>query len=153
MSIFSRREFLQVAVATAAMTGAGSLGMTRLAAQQRLTEADLLGFEPLGNVSLVHLTDIHAQIKPILFREPSVNLGIGEVNGLPPHITGEDFLKAYNIEPGTPHAYALTTVDFVSLAQSYGKLGGLDRIATVLKSIRAERGAENTLFLDGGDTW
>jgi len=153
VSIFSRREFLQVAVATAAMTGAGSLGMTRLAAQQRLTEADLLGFEPLGNVSLVHLTDIHAQIKPILFREPSVNLGIGEVSGLPPHITGEDFLKAYNIEPGTPHAYALTNVDFVSLAQSYGKLGGLDRIATVLKSIRAERGAENTLFLDGGDTW
>ncbi len=153
MSIFSRREFLQVAVATAALTGGGGpLGLTRVAAQQAITEADLLGFENHGNVTLVHLTDIHAQLMPVYFREPSVNLGVGDVNGLPPHITGEDFLKMYNLTPGSPEAYALSSVDFAALAASYGKLGGIDRIATVLKAIRAER-PDNTLFLDGGDTW
>lgn len=88
-----------MAVATAAIAGGGTLGMTRLAAQQRIGEAELLGFEPMGNLSLVHITDIHAQIKPLYFREPSVNLGVGEARGLPPHITGQAFLKAYGIEP------------------------------------------------------
>ncbi|MFN0263061.1 thiosulfohydrolase SoxB [Tepidamorphus sp. 3E244] len=151
--MFSRREFLQVALATTAIVGGGSLSMSRLAAQQSLTEADLLGFEPLGNVSLIHITDCHAQIKPIYFREPSINLGVGEAAGLPPHITGEAFLKAYDIAPGSSHAYALTSVDFVDLAREYGKVGGMDRVATVVKSIREERGADNTLLLDGGDTW
>jgi len=141
------------AVATAALTGGSGFGRWgRLAAQQALTQDDILGFSPLGNVTLVHLTDIHAQLMPVYFREPSINLGVGEVNGLPPHVTGADFLKMYNIEPGSPEAYALTSVDFDALSKAYGRMGGIDRIATVLKSIRAEREA-NTLFLDGGDTW
>ena len=89
---------------------------------------------------------------PVWFREPSTNLGVGEVAGLPPHVTGQDFLKLYNLDPGSPEAYALTSTDFDALARTYGRMGGADRISTVLKSIRAEREA-NTLFLDGGDTW
>ncbi|GGE79456.1 thiosulfohydrolase SoxB [Stappia taiwanensis] len=151
--MISRREFLMAAVATAAMTsGTGFGGLGRLAAQQALREEDLLAFRPLGNVTLVHLTDIHAQLMPVYFREPSVNLGVGAVKGLPPHVTGADFLKMYNLEPGSPEAYALTSVDFEGLSRAYGRMGGIDRIATVLKSIRADRDA-NTLFLDGGDTW
>ncbi len=152
--MFSRREFLQAAVATGAILGTAGGGSWRaLAAQQALmSQDDLLKFPTMGNVSLVHVTDIHAQLKPIYFREPSVNLGVGEVKGKPPHVTGRDFLELYKIAPGTPDAYALTSDDYVALAQVYGHMGGIDRIATVLNSIRADR-ADNTLFLDGGDTW
>jgi len=152
--MFSRREFLQAAVATGAILGTAGGGSWRaLAAQQALmSQGDLLKFPTMGNVSLVHVTDIHAQLKPIYFREPSVNLGVGEVKGKPPHVTGRDFLELYKIAPGTPDAYALTSDDYVALAQVYGHMGGIDRIATVLNSIRADR-ADNTLFLDGGDTW
>ena len=129
--MFTRRDFLTVAAATAILTGTkGRLG--RLAAAQSLTQQDLLAVEPLGQVTLLHLTDIHAQLKPILFREPSVNLGVGESAGLPPHITGEAFLKRYDIDPGSPRAYALTDQDFVALARQYGQVGGLDRIATLV---------------------
>jgi len=147
--MLSRRDFLQVAAATAAILPAG---WTSALAQQRLTQADLLRFEPLGNVTLVHIADIHAQLRPVYFREPSINLGTGDVKGLVPHITGKALLNYYRIPAGTPEAYALAYPDFVALAKGYGKLGGLDRIATVLKSIRAERG-DRVLFLDGGDTW
>jgi sulfur-oxidizing protein SoxB len=152
--MFSRREFLMAATATSALLGSGMAGSwSRLMAQQALTEDQLLEMDPKGKLTLVHITDIHAQLKPIYFREPSINLGIGDVNGKPPHVTGADFLKLYNIEAGSPDAYALTSEDFVSLARSYGKMGGMDRVATVIKRIRAERGADNVLLLDGGDTW
>jgi sulfur-oxidizing protein SoxB len=147
--MISRREFLQVAAATAALAPAG---WSRSFAQQRLTQADLLRFEPLGNVTLVHLTDIHAQLMPVLFREPSTNIGVGEARGKVPHITGREFLDLYKIPAGSAGAYALTSEDFAALAKSYGRLGGLDRIATALKAIRAER-SDRTVFLDGGDTW
>ena len=147
--MISRREFLQVAAATAALSPGG---WSRAFAQQRLTQADLLQFEAVGNVTLVHLTDIHAQLMPVLFREPTINLGVGDARGQVPHVTGRDFLDLYKIPAGSAAAYALTSEDFSALAKSYGRLGGLDRIATVLKAIRAERG-DRTLFLDGGDTW
>ncbi|WP_439604813.1 thiosulfohydrolase SoxB, partial [Shinella sp.] len=141
------------AVAASAISGA-SLGgrWTRVSAQQGLTEEALLGFEPLGNVTLVHVTDIHAQLVPIWFREPSTNIGVGAFSGLVPHVSGADFLKLYDIAPGSPDAYALTSEDFVSLARTYGRMGGLDRVATIVRRIRAER-ADNMLLLDGGDTW
>ncbi len=149
--MFSRRDFLTVAAATAILTGGkGQLG--RLAAQQRISQDDLLNFEPLGQVTLLHVTDVHAQLKPIYFREPSINLGVGEVTGLPPHVTGADFLARYGLEPGSLGAYTLTDQDFVALARDYGQVGGMDRLATLIKAIRAER-PDNTLFLDGGDTW
>lgn len=145
----SRRDFLQIAAATAALV---PTGWTRAFAQQRLTQDDLLAFEPMGNVTLVHLTDIHAQLQPVLFREPSTNLGVGEARGQVPHVTGRAFLDLYGIPGAAPLAYALTPEDYVALARSYGRMGGLDRIATVLDAIRAERG-DKVLFLDGGDTW
>ncbi len=152
--MISRREFLQAAVAAGAIVGtAGAGSWQALAARQALmSQDDLLKFPTMGNVTLVHLTDIHAQLMPIYFREPSINVGVGEAKGQPPHLTGKDFLEMYKIAPETPDAYALSSVDYSALASEYGRMGGIDRIATVLNSIRAEREA-NTLFLDGGDTW
>jgi sulfur-oxidizing protein SoxB len=147
--MFSRRDFLQVAAATAAIVPGG---WSQAFAQQRLTQDELLRFDPLGNVTLVHIADIHAQLMPLLFREPSANLGVGEAKGLVPHITGRAFLDLYNIKPGSAAAYALASDDFTALAKSCGRIGGLDRIATILKTIRAERG-DRVVFLDGGDTW
>src|SRR5471032_3138957 len=148
--MISRREFLQVAAATAAIVPGSR---TRAFAQQRLTQDQLLRLgAPVGNVTLVHLTDLHAQLKPVLYREPSVNIGDGDARGQLPHVTGQAFLDLFKIPAGYASAYAFTAEDFAALAQTYGKLGGLDRIATVLKTIRAER-PDRTLFLDGGDTW
>ena len=147
-----RRDFLQATVAAAALFGASGLGnWARLAAQQALTQDDLLAFEPLGNVTLIHITDLHAQLKPLWFREPEVNLGVGAAKGLVPHLTGKALLDAYGIETGSPWAYALGHQDFVALARAYGRMGGLDRVATVVKAIRAER--PEAILLDGGDTW
>ena len=147
--MISRRDFLQATVATSAIYGAG--GFTRAAAQQSLSQDKLFEFKTTGNVTLIHITDIHGQLKPVYFREPEVNLGIGIVNGLPPHVTGKDFLKLFDMTPGTSEAYALTYNDFSALAKTYGRMGGLDRVATVLNSIRSER--PDALLLDGGDTW
>ncbi len=151
--MISRREFVQAALAASAIVGSvgGSLG--RLAAQEKLSEADLLKFDPLGNVTLIHLTDIHAMLVPVNFREPTVNIGVGDAKGQVPHITGGDFLKRFDIKPGTAAAYALSDQDYAALAKSYGRMGGLDRIATLVKGIRAERGDSKCLLLDGGDTW
>ncbi|MEO1490622.1 MAG: thiosulfohydrolase SoxB [Pseudomonadota bacterium] len=150
--MISRRDFLQATVAASAIVGASGVGQWgRLAAQQRLTQDQLLQFDPLGSVTLIHITDIHAQMKPIWFREPEINLGMGEVSGLPPHVTGADFLKLFDIATGTPEAYALTYQDFAALGRGYGRMGGMDRVATVVGAIRAER--PEALLLDGGDTW
>ncbi len=151
--MISRREFLQASVATSAILGTGGLaGVTRAFAQQAIGEEQLLGFEAYGNVTLIHVTDMHAQIKPVYFREPSINLGVGEATGLPPHVTGADFLNLYNLRPGSPEAYALSSQDFEALARQYGRMGGIDRAAAVIKRIRTER-PDRTLLLDGGDTW
>lgn len=151
--MFSRRELLMAGAALSAIAGSGLSGRwSQAVAQQALTEDGLLDFQSTGNVTIIHVTDLHAQLVPVYFREPSINLGVGDVAGLPPHVTGADFLKLYNIEPGTPEAYAMTSDDYVALARSYGKMGGLDRIATIVRRIRAERG-DKVLLLDGGDTW
>jgi S-sulfosulfanyl-L-cysteine sulfohydrolase len=148
----SRRDFLQIAMATTAMYGASSYGnWGRLSAQQLLTQDKLLEFETFGNVSLIHVTDIHGQLKPIYFREPEINTGVGTNKGLAPHVTGADFRKLYGVEDGSASAYALTHDDFSSLARGYGRVGGLDRISTIVNSIRSDR--PDALLLDGGDTW
>ncbi|HHB80677.1 MAG TPA: thiosulfohydrolase SoxB, partial [Aliiroseovarius sp.] len=150
--MISRRDFLQVSMAASAMYGASGFGnWARLAAQQRLTQDELLKFDTFGNVSLIHITDIHAQMAPIYFREPEINIGVGDNRGQVPHVTGADFRKLYGIDDGSPSAYALTYDDFSALAQTYGKVGGLDRVSTVINAIRADR--PDALLLDGGDTW
>ena len=148
----SRREFLQMAAVSASYFAA-TPNFARAAAQQRLTQDDLLKFESKGQVTLLHLTDIHGQLKPIYFRPPSENYGVGNFEGVPPHLVGETFLNHFSIPAGSAYAYAHTMVDYLSLAKSYGKLGGLDRTATLIKAIRAERGDNKVLLLDGGDTW
>jgi S-sulfosulfanyl-L-cysteine sulfohydrolase len=141
---------LQVSAAIAAlMTGSG---LTRAFAQQRVTEAELFKFDAIGNVTLLHVADIHGQLMPVYFREPSVNLGVGEARSSPPHITGRAFLNRFGIPEKTAAAYAMTSEEFSSLAKSYGRIGGLDRLATAVKRVRAERG-DRVLLLDGGDTW
>lgn len=150
--MISRRHFVQASLAATAIYGASGFGnWARLAAQQSLTQNDLLDMETTGNVTLIHITDIHAQTQPIWFREPEINLGVGSVKGKPPHVTGADFRKMYNINTGTALDYALTYDDFVALGQAYGKMGGFDRVSTVVKSIKADR--PDALVLDGGDTW
>jgi sulfur-oxidizing protein SoxB len=149
--MITRREILQVSAATAALTAGGG-GFTRAMAQQRLSEAELLKFDALGNVTLLHVADIHGQLLPVYFREPSINLGVGAARGQPPHLIGTEFLKRFGIPAKSAAAYALTAEDFSALAKSYGRIGGLDRLATVVKRVRAERG-DKVLLLDGGDTW
>ncbi len=139
-------------MAASAMVGASGFGnWARLAAQQSLTQDQLLQFDTFGNVSLIHVTDIHAQLMPIYFREPSVNIGVGDNRGQVPHVTGADFRRLYGIDDGSPSHYALSSGDFSALAKAYGKVGGLDRVATVVNAIRADR--PDALLLDGGDTW
>ena len=150
--MISRRHFLQASIASSFIFN--SLGINNSAkvmAQQKISEKNLLDFKSFGNVSIMHITDIHGQLKPLYFREPDINLGVGNVLGKPPHITGKEFLKYFNIPLKSADAYSLSSEGFSNLAKTYGKMGGLDRIATVVKSIRSER--PNALLLDGGDTW
>ena len=150
--MISRRDFLQTSMAAAALYGGSGFGnWGRLAAQQSLTQSKLLEFDTFGNVSLIHVTDIHAQLKPIYFREPEINIGVGASRGQVPHVTGADFRKLYGIDDGSASAYALSHNDFSALAKGYGRVGGLDRVATVVNHIRSER--PDALLLDGGDTW
>jgi len=150
--MISRRDFLQASMAASAIYGSSAFGnWARLAAGQRLTQDELLKFETYGNVSLIHVTDIHGQLKPIYFREPEINIGVGANRGKVPHVTGAAFRKLYGIKAGSAQAYALTYDDFTALARAYGRMGGLDRVATVINAIRADR--PDALLLDGGDTW
>ena len=142
----SRREFVQV---LAAASAAGlSLGSNMTRAQSASSLYDLPKF---GNVHLMHFTDCHAQLKPIYFREPSVNLWFGEQLGKAPHLVGDALLKHYGIKPGTREAHAFSYLDFDKAAAQYGKVGGFAHLATLVKQIRATR--PGALLLDGGDTW
>ena len=143
---------MQASLATSFIFGSSGLqNSTRLLAQQKLSEQDLLDFDDFGNVTLIHITDVHGQLKPLYFREPDINIGVGNVKGLPPHLTGKEFLSHFNVKAGSADAYSLSSEGFNSLAKSYGKMGGLDRVATVINSIRASR--PDSILLDGGDTW
>ncbi|MEL6125241.1 MAG: thiosulfohydrolase SoxB, partial [Pseudomonadota bacterium] len=150
--MMSRRDFLQVGMAASTLLGTSGFGTwARVAAQQSLTQDQLLEFDTFGNVSLIHVTDIHGQLNPVYFREPSINIGVGDNKGAVPHLTGAAFRKLYGIADGSPSHYALSAGDFSSLARGYGRVGGLDRVATVIKAIRADR--PDAILLDGGDTW
>jgi sulfur-oxidizing protein SoxB len=144
-----RREFLQVLAAGAA---AGMpLASRDVLAQQPDAAQRLYDVPSFGNVHLLHFTDCHAQLKPIYFREPSVNLGVADAAGKPPHLVGEHLLKHFGIAPGTVEAHAFTSLDFEAGARTYGKVGGFAHLATLVKRLRASR--PGALLLDGGDTW
>ena len=143
-----RREFLQ-AIAAASVAG------LPVDASHAAEEADggrfYAALEPFGNVALLHVTDCHAQLLPMRFREPSVNLGVGDARGKPPHVVGEALLRQFGIAPGTRDAHAFTYLDFERAARAYGAMGGFAHLATLIKRLRGER--KGALLLDGGDTW
>ena len=141
----SRRDLLKLLAVAA---GAGL-------APQSLQAADgperPMAFEPLGNVTLLHITDAHATLRPVYYREPDSIIGVGAERGRPPFLTGAELLRAYHLSPGTVEAYAFTYLDFAALAARYGRMGGYAHLATLVKRVRDERGGR-TLLLDGGDT-
>lgn len=144
---FNRREFLQaLAIASAGgMSLQSNFSLAQSAAQKFY---DLPRF---GNVHFLHFTDCHAQLMPIYFREPNVNLGIGNQEGKAPHLVGEYLLKTYGIKPDTRDAHAFTYLDFAAAAKTYGKVGGFAHLSTLIKQMKANR--PGALLLDGGDTW
>jgi sulfur-oxidizing protein SoxB len=142
-----RREFLHLLAAGAA---AGLPLDSRAQLEQRGAFYDV-ALKPFGNVSLLHVTDVHAQLRPVRFREPSVNLGIGEASGKPPHLVGEALLRHFGIKPGTREAHAFTYLDFERASRTFGTVGGYAHLATLVKQLRASR--PRALLLDGGDCW
>jgi sulfur-oxidizing protein SoxB len=144
----SKRDFLQV-LGAASVAG---MGLSRWADADAATAADALYEVPhFGNVSLLHMTDCHAQLNPVHYREPSVNLGVGSMRGQLPHLVGEQLLKAAKVPAGSAEAHALTYLDFEAAARRYGKVGGFAHLATLVKRLKASR--PGALLLDGGDTW
>jgi sulfur-oxidizing protein SoxB len=144
----SKREFLQVLGAASA---AGMALGRHADADAATAQKGLYDLKPFGNVSFLHMTDCHAQLKPIYFREPSVNLGLGSMRGQLPHLVGESLLKLAGVRPGTPLAHGYTYLDFEKAARRYGKVGGFAHLATLVKQLKSSR--PGALLLDGGDTW
>lgn len=143
----TRRDFLKlIAIATGGLAANSRHALAAALAPERLLE-----FQALGNVTLLHMTDSHATLLPVYYREPDTLLGVGPEIGKPPYLTGEAFLRYYGIEPGTAEAYAVTHLGFPELAARYGKMGGYAHITTLVKQVLAERPGK-TLLLDGGDT-
>jgi sulfur-oxidizing protein SoxB len=144
---FSRREFLQAL----AVASAGGMSLQSNFSHAQSAAQKFYDLPKFGNVHFLHFTDCHAQLLPIYFREPNVNLGIGAQEGKPPHLVGEYLLKFYGVKPGTRDAHAFTYLDYASAAKTYGKVGGFAHLASLVKQIKANR--PGALLLDGGDTW
>ena len=109
--------------------------------------------ERFGNARILHMTDVHAQLRPVFFREPSVNLGVGAMRGNPPHLVGKAFLDRFGIRPDSADAYAFTCIEFEKAAGRFGKLGGFAHLKTLVDRLRSDVGAGRSLLLDGGDLW
>ena len=143
----NRRDFLQV-LSVAAASGM-MLRPEYVSAQVAANQ--FYDLPPFGNVHLLHFTDCHAQLKPIYFREPNVNLGFSGQFGRAPHLVGEHLLKAFKIKPGSRDAYAFTHLNFQAAARNYGRVGGFAHLSTLVKKMKSSR--PGALLLDGGDTW
>ncbi len=144
----SKREFAQV-LGAASVAG---MGLGRYASADAATaQRGLYDIAPFGNVSFLHMTDCHAQLQPLYFREPSVNLGVGSMQGQLPHLVGEALLQRAGVRPGTALAHGYSMVNFEQAARRYGRVGGFAHLATLVKQLKASR--PGALLLDGGDTW
>jgi sulfur-oxidizing protein SoxB len=141
-----RRDFLKLTGATA-LSG----GLSRIA--RSADSASVYDLDRFGNARILHMTDTHAQLLPVYFREPSVNLGIGAMRGQPPHLVGRAFLDRFGIRPDSADAYAFSCLDFEKSAARFGKLGGFSHLKTLVERLRSDVGAGRTLLLDGGDLW
>ena len=147
----SRRDFMHIVSALG--LGAGLSGCSNDKAASDVTLADIYGFEAKGNVTLLHMCDLHAHIKPLYWREPSTLISAPNLVGTPGFLCGESFAKHYGLEPSSLDAYFDTHMDFDALARKFGKMGGIAHIKTLLEDVRTKRGKDNVLFLDSGDTW
>ena len=143
----NRREFAQLL----GIAAAGGMLLGSRGAMAAPSPGALYDLPRFGNVHFLHFTDCHAQLMPVHFREPSVNIGLGPAAGRMPHLVGEALLKASGVAPHTPQAHAFTALDFERAARTYGKVGGFAHLATLVKKMKAER--PGALLLDGGDTW
>ena len=143
----SRREFLEVL----AVAGASGMALDTPRALAASSDAGFYDLPKFGNVSLMHFTDCHAQLLPSYFREPDTNIGVGAAHGKPPHLVGEELLKAFRIPSGSRLAHAFTYLDFTQAARTYGKVGGFAHLAALVKRVRTDR--PGALLLDGGDSW
>jgi sulfur-oxidizing protein SoxB len=143
-----RRDFLRLLAVAAGSAAAGSC-----AGRRPLSADDLYASPAFGNVRLLHITDTHAQLLPVYFREPNVNLGLGDARGRPPHLVGEALLREAGIDAGGLRAHAFTYLDFEEAARRYGQVGGFAHLSTLVRRLRAEVGDGQSLLLDGGDTW
>ncbi|WP_018139213.1 MULTISPECIES: thiosulfohydrolase SoxB [unclassified Thioalkalivibrio] len=146
----TRREFLQ-AMAVASAAGFSMNAWAGEKGSWKPLSSEMYDIPKFGNVSFMHYTDCHAQLKPIYFREPNVNIGVGDMKGKPPVLVGNELLEWFGIKPGTPMAHAITHLDYVDAAEKYGRMGGFSHLSTLVKKLRADR--PNSLMLDGGDTW
>jgi sulfur-oxidizing protein SoxB len=141
-----RRDFLQ-------LTSAAALSPALPRFARAADNAGVYDLDRFGNARILHLTDTHAQLSPLYFREPSVNLGIGAMQGNPPHLVGRAFLDRFGIRPDSADAYAFTFLDFEKSAARFGKLGGFAHLKTLIDRLRSEVGDARSLLLDGGDSW
>lgn len=146
----SRREFMQI-LAVAGAAGLALPGCSILGSKHKRAPKDFYDIPKYGNVSFLHFTDCHAQLLPVWFREPNINIGVASMNGRVPHLAGHNLLNRFKIEPNTALAYAHTYLDYVEAANTYGKVGGFAHLATLVKQLRSSR--PQSLLLDGGDTW
>lgn len=142
----SRREFMRI-MGLAGVAGFGSRSIWSREASDPYEAA------PFGQVRLLHFTDCHAQLLPVHFREPNVNLGIGASARKPPHLVGEVFLQHFGVPTGTANAHAFSYLGFEEAARRYGKVGGFAHLSTLVQRLKNEVGDGNSLLLDGGDTW
>ena len=141
-----RRDLLKFA-STAVLTGA----LPRIG--RAAETASVYDLERFGNARILHMTDTHAQLLPVYFREPSVNLGIGAMQGRPPHLVGRAFLDRFGVKPDSANAYAFTCLDFEKSATRFGRLGGFAHLKTLIDRLRNDVGPGNAMLLDGGDLW
>lgn len=144
----SRREFVKLM----GLAGAAGMMPASVFARQK-APSDLYEVPTFGNVRLLHFTDCHAQLLPVYFREPNVNIGVASARGKPPHLVGDYLLKHFQIQPNTIEAHAFTFLNFDEGAQTYGKVGGFAHLATLVRKLRDQAGPGNSLLMDGGDTW
>jgi sulfur-oxidizing protein SoxB len=141
-----RREFLK-------LTGAAALSPALPRLARGADNAGVYDLERFGNARILHMTDTHAQLLPLYFREPSANLGIGAMAGNPPHLVGRAFLDRFGIRADSADAYAFTFLDFEKSAARFGKLGGFAHLKTLIDRLRSDVGDGRSLLLDGGDLW
>ena len=153
MPFIDRREFIKIMGAGAAVAMLPAC-TPDAPSNANSVPKDFYKLPMKGNARILHITDVHGQLKPVYFREPNVNLGVGDAYGRPPHVVGKKLLTAMGMGENTPESYAYTYLNFLNAAKQYGRTGGFAHVKTLLNQLRDQAGGkQNTLTIDGGDLW